>query len=98
MKPHSGPMKTQTIFHSSTPSASYAEKSPGFLPFPPRKRRAFHDAVLDEILQERVSSSRNRRNPRCVKRKMSNFPLRRKTATQLKPIDDATRAFSMRVS
>ena len=28
------------------------------------------------MLQERVVSSRNRRNPRGVKRKMSNFPLR----------------------
>ena len=44
--------------------------------FPPRQRRAFHKAVLDEILEERVVSSRNRRNSRGVKRKMSNFPLR----------------------
>ena len=44
--------------------------------FPPRQRNAFHDAVLDEILEERVSSSRNRRNARGVKRKMSNYPLR----------------------
>lgn len=33
--------------------------------------------MLDEILQEHTVSSRNRRNPRGVKRKMSNFPLRR---------------------
>jgi hypothetical protein len=33
--------------------------------------------VLEEILDESVVSSRNRRNPRGVKRKMSNFPLRR---------------------
>jgi len=33
--------------------------------------------VLDEILDESAASSRNRRNPRGVKRKMSNFPLRR---------------------
>jgi len=32
--------------------------------------------VLGEILEERVVSSRNRRNFRGVKRKMSNFPLR----------------------
>jgi len=32
--------------------------------------------VLDEILEERVASSRGRRSPRGVKRKMSNFPLR----------------------
>jgi len=44
--------------------------------FPPAKRRAFHKAVLGEILEERVVSSRNRRNFRGVKRKMSNFPLR----------------------
>jgi hypothetical protein len=36
----------------------------------------FHDAVLDEILEERVVSSRHRWNPRGIKRKMSNFPLR----------------------
>ena len=44
--------------------------------FPPRQKKTFHKAVLDEILQERVVSSRNRRNFRGVKRKMSNFPLR----------------------
>jgi hypothetical protein len=32
--------------------------------------------VLQEILAERVVSSRNRRNPHRVKRKMSKFPLR----------------------
>ena len=43
--------------------------------------------MLDEILDEPVSSSRNRRNPRGVKRKMSNFPLRRQTDKSLPPID-----------
>jgi hypothetical protein len=33
--------------------------------------------VLEEILDEVAVSSRNRRNLRGVKRKMSNFPLRR---------------------
>jgi hypothetical protein len=33
--------------------------------------------VLVEIVDELAASSRNRRNPRGVKRKMSNFPLRR---------------------
>jgi hypothetical protein len=32
--------------------------------------------ILQEILQERVSASRNRINPRGVKRKMSNYHLR----------------------
>jgi hypothetical protein len=44
--------------------------------FPPQDKKAFHNAVLDEILQERVISSRNRVNPRGVKRKMSNYNLR----------------------
>jgi hypothetical protein len=35
-----------------------------------------HEAILDEILEERVVSSRKRINPRGVKRKMSNYPLR----------------------
>jgi hypothetical protein len=43
--------------------------------------------VLDELLQERVVSSRNRRNPRGVKRKISNFPLRRRTDPSLPPIN-----------
>lgn len=43
--------------------------------------------VLAEILQERVVSSRNRRNPRGVKRKMSNFPIRRKTAPRMPSIN-----------
>jgi hypothetical protein len=29
-----------------------------------------------EVLEERVVSSRSRRNPRGIKRKMSNYPLR----------------------
>ena len=39
--------------------------------------KKFHKAVLEEILDELVASSRNRRNQRGVKRKMSNFPIRR---------------------
>jgi hypothetical protein len=47
----------------------------------------FHEAVLDEILQERVVSSRNRQCPRGVKRKMSNFPLRPRHSKPSAPID-----------
>ena len=46
-----------------------------------------HERVLEEILQERVASSRDRRNPRAVKRKMSNFPLRRRHAKPLPSIN-----------
>jgi hypothetical protein len=41
--------------------------------------KAFHEAVLDELLEQRVVSSRGRRNPRGVKRKMSKYRIRRKT-------------------
>lgn len=43
--------------------------------FPPRRRKAFHESVLDEILEERVVARRGRRNRRGVKRKMSSYPL-----------------------
>jgi hypothetical protein len=43
--------------------------------------------VLEELLDEIVASSRNRRNPRGVKRKMSNFPLRPRGPSLLSPID-----------
>jgi hypothetical protein len=62
-----------TGFRSSTPYWSS-----GVWPvtplFPPRHRKAFHETILDEILEERVVSSRKRTNPRGVKR--SNYPLR----------------------
>jgi hypothetical protein len=37
--------------------------------------------VLDEILEERVVSSRGRRIRRGVKRKMSKYPIRRSCAS-----------------
>jgi hypothetical protein len=43
--------------------------------------------VIAELLDERVVSSRNRCNSRGVKRKMSNFPIRRKTDRALPPIN-----------
>ncbi len=41
-----------------------------------RVGKAFYQLVLDELLEERVVSSRGRRRPRGVKRKMSGYPLR----------------------
>jgi hypothetical protein len=43
--------------------------------------------VLEEILQERNTARPNRRNKRGVKRKMSNFPLRRRSDPPLPPCD-----------
>ena len=51
-------------------------KLPLFAALPPSARRALHEAVLDEILEERVASSRGRQVPRGVKRKMSGYKLR----------------------
>jgi hypothetical protein len=47
----------------------------------------FHDRVVEDILEERVVSSRNRRNPRGVKRKMSNFPVRRSGLKPMSKLD-----------
>ncbi len=72
--------KTPTGSRSSTPSGSFAASCPSTALFPPGGKTAFHEAVLSEILQERVVSSRWRRNPRGAKRKMSNLPLRPRRA------------------
>jgi hypothetical protein len=50
------------------------------------QRKAFHEGVLQEILQERVARRRGRRNPRAIKRKMSNWPLRRRHAKPPEPV------------
>lgn len=47
--------------------------------------------ILDEILEERVVSSRNRIHPRGVKRKMSNYPLRPRKRQRTRRIDYARR-------
>ncbi len=61
-------------------------KLPAFNAIPPVQRTAFHERVLEEILQERVACRRGRRNPRGVKRKMSNWPLRRRHAKPPRPV------------
>ena len=58
--------------------------------FPPRQRNVFHETILDEILEERVVSSRNRINPRGVKRKMSNYKLRPRKRQRTRRLDFAT--------
>jgi hypothetical protein len=45
--------------------------------------------VLDEILEERVSSSRGRQVPRGIKRKMSGYKLRPRTPQPTTRIDVA---------
>jgi len=53
-------------------------------------RNAFHNAVLAEILEERVVSSRGRKIPRGVKRKVSHFAVRARGASASGPVDYAT--------
>src|SRR5215204_2108846 len=69
-------MRTRTGSRSCTRCGSYGASCPCSQPFPPRRRRALHEAALDEILEERVASSRGRQVPRGVKRKMSGYKLR----------------------
>ena len=86
MKPHWKAGKIRIGFLSSTPCVLSAARWPPSALFPPRNWTQFHKAVLAEILDERAASSRNRRNQRGVKRKMSNFPVRR--GYKLSPLVD----------
>jgi hypothetical protein len=84
-------MKTPTGFRSSTPCTWSSGGWPVTPLFPPQQRKALHEAILDEILEERVVSSRNRINPRGVKRKMSNYPLRPRKRQRTRRLDFAKR-------
>jgi hypothetical protein len=42
------------------------------------QRQSWFDSLLAEIASERAITSRGKRNPRGVKRKMSNFNLRKR--------------------
>ena len=48
--------------------------------FPPEGFAPWLATIVDEILEERCVSSRGRRIPRGLKRKMSGYPLRRARA------------------
>ena len=55
-------------------------KMPQAAALPPERLPAWRNALLDEIAQGRCVSSRGRLNPRGVKRKMSNYAVRRRGA------------------
>jgi hypothetical protein len=84
-------MKIRTGFRSFTRCTLSSGGWPVTALFPPRQRKDFHQAILDEILEERVVSSRNRINPRGVKRKMSPYPLRPRKRQGARRIDYAKR-------
>jgi hypothetical protein len=91
MKPLSKPTKIPT----GSLSCIRCEWSSGGWPatplFPPQQKKALHEAILYEILQERVVSSRNRINFRGVKRKMSNYNLRPRKRQPTRRIDISKR-------
>ena len=66
---------TQTSCRFFTVSGCFAERSLGLFLFPPQQTHRILQEVLEEILEERVVSSRGRSNERAVKRKMSNYPI-----------------------
>ncbi len=70
-------------FRSSCPTANGALRRY----CPPRQIKILPETILDEILQERVSSSRNRIVPRGVKRKMSNYNLRPRQRLPARHVD-----------
>ena len=80
-------MKTRTGSLAFTPCELFPANFIAFSLFPPGERAAFHEGVLEEILEEPSVSSRNRRNPRGAKRKMSNFPVRRRGSDLMPKID-----------
>jgi len=67
------------------PCALSTASFPCFRLVPPRQRKRFPNNRLEEILQVRVVSSRNPRDPPGVQRKMSNFPLGPRRAKALPP-------------
>ena len=60
-------------------------KLPLFTITPPREWPKRYEALLEEVAQVRVPVRKPRDNPRAVKRKMSNFPLRKHNALGSKP-------------
>ena len=71
-----GPTRIRTGCRSCMPCAWCATSCRCLRVFPRRDRLARHNEVLDEILEERVASSRGRQVPRGVKRNMSCYQLR----------------------
>lgn len=60
----------------------YASSNADFLPqslFPPEDRQSWMESVLAEMASEPSVKTRNRSNPRGVKRKMSGFNTRKRS-------------------
>ena len=60
-----------------------------------RHPRECYEAILNEILEEKISSSRGRQNPRAVKRKMKGWPIKpRQTKSRIVNFDEAINILS----
>jgi hypothetical protein len=95
MKRRCGPTKTPTRLSFLHAIRAVRRKLLIFSAIPPRDRPALHSAVLDEILQERLSARAHRRNKRGVKRNMSSFPMRRRKADRPSPPVDFAKAIQI---
>ena len=75
MKPLCRRGKTQTGCPTRIPSGFYAADCPNLALFPPQRRKALHESLLHEILEQRVVSSRGLQKRRGVKRNQTKFPV-----------------------
>ena len=80
-----GPAVTRTRCPSSMPCGWSGVIFPSTPPFPPRQRRRMTELILIEIAAVPAERSRGRHNPRVVKRKMSNFPTKSRSAARAAP-------------
>lgn len=70
------PVRQPRICPSSMRCASSIAASRQAALFPPRGRSVWFQSVLREIASGRAVTSRGKRNPRGVRRKMSSYPIR----------------------
>ena len=75
MKPLCRRRKIQTGCPTYTPSGIYDVGCPNLELFPPQRRKALHESLIHEILEQRVVSSRGHRKRRGVKRNQTKFPV-----------------------
>src|SRR3954453_22015537 len=79
------PPVTRTRCPSSIPCGSSGVIFPSTPLFPPRQRQRMTELILIEIAAAPAERSRGRHNPRVVKRKMSNFPTKSRSAARAAP-------------
>ena len=77
MTPHSPATSIPTDCRSPAASGPPAAQPARSRDFPPLTINSAHEYAITEILAERLPSRRLRTNPRVIKRKMSNWPVKR---------------------